>query len=203
MIMRFIRNMLFAIIISTPAVSAAELYMGIGPLDELADLKRKFPAATYNREHPAWAQEHDVMYTITGEGISGTIIINFFDTRPMWRKRLEEEQDEKRKKFLRGLVEKADDSISVSWVRWIPDVPFPVTRLVTKYGKPEITDFSKEDYQPYKEWKKRGIQAYLTDDGKKVLRIDFAFTKKEEDEAWKQRYGVLVTEDTKGKKKRK
>ena len=85
----------------------------------------------------------------------------------------------------------------ISWVRWIPDAPFPVARLVTKYGKPEVSDFSKDNFKPFKEWKKRGIQAFLDDEGNNVVRIDFDFTKKEQDEAFKRKYPLSFREETK------
>lgn len=182
----------------------AETYKGISPLDSLSDLKAKFPGATFKREHPAWAQENDVMYSITGEGMSGTIVVNFYDDRPYWRQLLSEEQDETKKEALRSLANTPDDEITVSTVRWVPDYPFPVSRLITKYGKPDRSDFSEDNYQAYKEWTSRRMRAYLTDDAKNVMRIDFGFTDKERQDAWKKKFGFVpnsLSKEKKGKKK--
>lgn len=204
MIKRLILVLLFAILISSfPESSSAEIYLGIGPFDNLSDLKSKFPNATFTREDPAWPQDHDVMYTISGAGISGTIVINFYDAYAKWQKEFDAEQNEEKKRLMKELPSPAENSEMVAWVRWMPDTPFPVTRLVTKYGKPEVSDFSQDDFKPYKEWKKRGIQAFLTDDGKKVLRIDFAFTEKERGEAMKQKFGFAQPKETKTKNKKK
>lgn len=79
MIKRLICALIFAISILSPLPesSFAELYLGIGPFDNLSMLKTKFPNAIFTREKPAWAQDHEVIYTISGAGISGTIVINF------------------------------------------------------------------------------------------------------------------------------
>jgi hypothetical protein len=161
----------------------AELYQGIGPLDTLADLKKKYPNATFVKMNPAWAQEHDVMYQIKGSGISGTIIVKFYDGRPNWRARSQEATDEKQKALYQRLANAPDDDVMVEWVRWLSSVPFPVERLITKYGKPDKSGFTDDDYQPYKEWTQKGIFVRLSDDGKMVLAVDFTHTKKEVDAA--------------------
>jgi hypothetical protein len=71
------------------------------------------------------------------------------------------------------------NSVSIQWVRWAPDSPIPITRLIAKYGKPEKSDFNSDDFKPYKSWPTRGITAYTSDDGKRVHRIDFNFTEKD------------------------
>ncbi|MRS05265.1 hypothetical protein EG832_18925 [bacterium] len=198
---RLILILLFAILMfSFPVSSSAELYLGIGPFDNLSDIKKKFPNATFTRENPAWAQDYDVMYTISGEGISGTIVILFHDSYAKWKKQIEAEQDEAKKRFMEGAPHPVENQEIISWVRWVPDQPFSITRLVTKYGKPEITGSSQDNFKPYKEWNKRGIQAHLTDDEKNVMRIDFTFTQKERDEAMKQKYGFALPKETKTKK---
>ncbi len=168
----------------------AELYQGIGPLDTLADLKKKFPNANFVKAKPAWAQESDVMYKITGVGISGTIVINFYDSRPTWRVRAQEATDEKLKELCERFANASDDDVMVGWVRWVPDTPFSIERLITKYGKPDVSGFTNDDYQPYKEWKQRGLFVRLTDDGKRVVGMEFTPTKKEEEEAMKKVGGV-------------
>jgi hypothetical protein len=168
--------------------------MGIGPLDTLADLQAKFPNATFEQLHPAWAGESDVMYSITGSGLSGKIIVKFNDMRPFYKK-MAEEADEKKEDgqnppvFWREMAGQADNTVMVSWVRWIPVLPIPIERLITKYGKPDRSDFSTDDFEPYKEWTSRGIAAALSDNGKMVVRIEYSFTEKERERAYKARWG--------------
>jgi hypothetical protein len=172
------------------AGSSAEIYRGIGPLATLGDVKQLFPGATFKKVYPAWAQENDVLYLVTGKGIQGEIVIKFDDNRPIFKRMMEQGTDNNYEDFLRGLAERSDDeALGVSWVRWLPDAPFPVDRMITKYGKPEKSDFSELDFQPFKEWVARGIYAHLTDDGKKVIAIDFSITEKEYKDALKAKYG--------------
>jgi len=161
----------------------AELYQGIGPLDTLGDLKKKFPNATFTKINPAWAQEHDVMYKIKGSGISGTIIVKFYDSRPDYLRKSQEADSEEHRTYFAKLATEQDDTVMVDWVRWLPDIPFPVERIITKYGKPDKSGFTDDDYQPYKEWTQKGVFVRLSDDGKKVFAIDFTHTKKEVDAA--------------------
>ena len=169
------------------AVSAhAEVYRGIGPLDSLSDLKEKFPAANFKKLSPAWAQEHDVLYEITGRGLSGTIIVKFLDSRPAWRKKAAEVSDPEEKASYETLANQPDDSISVEWVRWVPDQAVPLQRFVSKYGTPNEKGFADEDLQPYRQWTAKGLTAFLTDDEKLVSRVDFSFTIADECAAYKE-----------------
>ncbi len=187
--------------------AVAETYQGIGPWDTLGDVKARFPKAKFEKSSPAWAQSTDVMYQVSGRGMSGTIVVNFFDPRPRWKKSLEEfiswedleqtqapssgfdpaklesarqEAIQKKIESWEKLIEQPDDeALTVEWVRWVPFLPFPLQRLIAKYGKPEKAGFSDDDFQPYRAWTKKGVVAYLTDDEKKVERIDFNFTPEE------------------------
>lgn len=177
-------------IVITPATVAGETYRGIG-LDSLADLKAKFPGAQFRRMNPAWAQPSDVMYSITGAGMSGTIVVTFDDPRPLWRERAEKESDDEHKKLLRQLADESDDeAITVRWVRWIPQNPIPLARLIVKYGAPERSGFSDEDLEPYRTWAKKGVTAYLSDDEKHIIRIDFTFTLEELIAGYGKRWGL-------------
>src|SRR5260221_7152976 len=70
------------------AESGAETYGGIGYLDTFGMVKGRFPGGSFERQSPAWAQESDVMYKVTGAGLPGTIIITFYDSRPWARNEL-------------------------------------------------------------------------------------------------------------------
>lgn len=182
---------LYLLTIVINPLAYAELYQGIGPFSTLGDLKAKYPGATFTKEYPAWAKEDDVMYSITGRGMSGTIIVKFSDQRPFFRKLLETAEDENSRQFYQKLAYRTEDSVSVDWLRWCPDYPFPLTRLLNKYGKPNKSGFSEDSYSPCREWSSRGILASLTDDGKKVICIEFTFTKKEIVDALKAENGSV------------
>jgi hypothetical protein len=187
--MRFLSAVLFLVSFSCIQAAHAEIYQGIGPLDTMADLKAKYPHATFEQLHPAWAQEQDVMYKITGQGLSGLIIIKFVDHRPDYRHRSLVTQDEPTIKFLTYLMNMSDDeSLDVEWVRWIPEAPVPLQRLVAKYGPPQEKGFRQEDLQPYRRWAKKGLAAFLSDDEKAVLRIDYEFTPDEYCATWHAKY---------------
>jgi hypothetical protein len=193
--------LVIALLISA-SLSSGEIYNGIGPLFKLADLKKHFPAAYFKEEKPAWAQEEDVMYSITGQGITGVIVVKLTNTKIWWKKLIEVETDDTKKQRYERFAERASDDLEVSWVRWIPVNPIPVKRLITKYGKPEISDFDKVSYEPFKEWKSKGIQAFLSDDGKNVTRIDFNFTEKEIIEASMKSAGIASDVNNKSKRKK-
>lgn len=186
------KSLLIKLILLFPLALQAEIYQNILPTDTLGEIKSKFPHATFEKLSPAWAQSTDVMYTLTGHGISGTIIINFFDSRAEYQKQYETATEDTQKKVLETLIEKSEDeAISVNWVRWMPDIPFPLQRLIAKYGAPEKKGFSNDDFQPYREWKKIGLLAYLSDNEKNVQRIDFSFTKEEYKKAFYKKYKTI------------
>ncbi len=180
------------LIVCLTARGDAEIYMGITPYSTLGALKEKFPAATFEAAQPAWAQEDHVMYRISGTGINGRIVVMFNDVRPSFMRLHESETDDAKKQMYLDLANARDDlMLEVLWVRWVPDDPLPVQRLITKYGKPNKAGFSEDDFQPYKRWTAKGITASLSDDGEKVLFIDFNFTRKELRDAFKKKFGYV------------
>jgi hypothetical protein len=44
-----------------PLAAMAETYLDFGPLDTLDDVRARFPAATFTKKQPAWAQASDVL----------------------------------------------------------------------------------------------------------------------------------------------
>lgn len=230
-----------------PSLSYGEIYQGIGPLDSLADVKKMFPKATFEKVETAWGKEWDALYKVTGAGINGKIIIKFFDTmgfkqepeapesKHQYRVISPEEQTddpgpasnqgtytsppagdpapeappppaaESRRSVTFVPVDLADvlplpapeappigleKNMEVQWVRWIPMSPIPLQRLITKYGKPDEDGFRDDDFRPFKSWTKKNINANLSDDGKMVTDIEFAFTNGEQRIAYlvKRRY---------------
>lgn len=187
--------MLFAfvmLIVCFTARADAEIYLGITPYSTLGDLKEKFPAATFERAQPAWAQEDQVMYRMSGTGIPGRIVVMFNDVRPSFRRLHDAETDDDKKQMYADLLHARDDlMLEVLWVRWVPEKPFPVQRLITKYGKPNRSGFSEGDFRPYKRWTGKAVTAALSDDGKEVLFVDFNFTRKELRDAFKKKFGYV------------
>jgi hypothetical protein len=171
-------KILFVLIFCLSSQAAfSEIYLGLKPFSTLKDVKAKFPNATLTKMNPAWAQEKDLLYSIAGEGISGKLFIKFNDYRPDWKKRNSEYREESPTEYYAhfgGL----DNTVIISWVRWIPEIPFPVERLVAKYGKPDKSGFDDDDFTLYSQWTSKGIYARLSDDGK-VRAIDFNFTEQE------------------------
>lgn len=152
-----------------------------------------FPGAEFKKLNPAWAKEDDAMYSVTGEGIEGKIIIMFHDTRPLNRDYMNQETDDTMRRVFKEYSEQSDDdSLLVSWVRWVPDEPFPVERLIAKYGKPETSGFSSVDFKPYNLWKTKGIYAHLSVDGKNVVMITYNPTEKELKKADDTRVKIVV-----------
>ncbi len=178
---------LWAILICTSAY--AEGYRDIGPLDNFGDVKNRFPNAKVEKLSPGWAQATDALYKFTGSGMSGWIIIKFDDYRPKWKEEAEKDPTQETAEFLQKMSQQSDDeAMSVNWVRWVPDTQIPLPRLILKYGKPDKSGFSDENYQPYRAWDKKGIEAYLSDDEKYVERIDFYFTREEYRKAYLAKY---------------
>lgn len=93
--------------------------------------------------------------------------------------------------LLRMLANAPDEEISVAWVRWVPVAPIPVARFISKYGQSEKNDYSDEDLTPYRHWVKKGLQAFLSDDEKLVLRVDFQFTREDRRAAWRTKFPSL------------
>lgn len=105
-----------------------------------------------------------------------------------WRKR----SIQRKKKLLEDLSKQPDDkAFTVDWVRWVPDAPIPLRRFISKYGKPDRSDFSDDDMQPYRSWDTKGLTAYLSDSESFVLRVDFGFTKDELRAAYQGKFGFI------------
>lgn len=188
------RTMMMAVIVAvilamTSLSLNAETYQGIGPYDTLADVKAKFPNARFVKDNPAWATETEVLYRITGSGLSGTILVMFSDIRAVIQKRANDAKEPASKEEwntqLANMTD--DDALIVKWVRWAPDKPVPLDRVIQKHGKPDKKDIT-DDMLPIREWQNKGLSALLTDDEKRVIFIQFNFTKEEIRKAWKTKY---------------
>ena len=187
----FIIAIFFGSLFVAPArIVRAETYKNIGALDTLADVKSRFPKAEFKELRPAWAQETEHLYQITGIGMSGTIIIKFDDAMPLYRDALTQAKTDEERKFWQDLLDKPDEALTIDWVRWVPEYAIPLQRFVSKYGAPDAKGFNDEDLQPYRSWK-RGVQAFLSDDEKFVIRVDYSFTRAELRQAYQFKYGFI------------
>jgi hypothetical protein len=194
---------LYAIVVLTTITVDiyAEIYKGIGPLDNLASLKTKFPNASFEDVKPAWAKKDEFLYKITGSGLVGTIIVKFDDGNERaeishyemrrYIDSLKTAGDTTYMNFWSGPYEYSEGNISVSWTRWIPDIGIPLARYVAKYGQFTKSGFSDDDLQPYRSWENKGIFAYLSDDQKSVTRVDFNFTNRDYRIAYQEKYGFV------------
>jgi hypothetical protein len=172
-----------------PASLRAEIYMGIRPFDTLGDVKNLFPNATFRDLKPAWATPENRLVGIKGAGISGEIIVLFYDPRPGDKEFLSKNPDSILTETITKDAQRPDDqALQVEWVRWAPDgLGVPVTRLVSKYGAAFEKGYSDSDFSPFRRWKPQGVTAYLDDDEKSVVRVDFTFTPAEQCAAAKTR----------------
>jgi hypothetical protein len=170
----------------------AETYKDIGPLDTYGDVIERFPKANFSKISAAWLKKTDALYKIDGEGMSGRIVVKFSDFRPTYLEYAEKNPNSPEAELYKTYANHSDEqALVVEWVRWAPDGPTPLTRLISKYGKPEKSGFSDEDLQPYKRWEAKGLSAYLSDDEKQVLRIDYDFTIAEQRAAYMKKYKYI------------
>jgi hypothetical protein len=184
---------LFHVCICWPLLAVAEVYQGIGPLDTLADLRKKWPGANFERVTPAWAQEDDVLFNITGKGLSGLTIVVFTD-RNVWARRgaVRAQSDESRE-LLEKMAQRGEEGITVREVRWVPDGPIPLQRLLSKYGQSPQKGLTDDSFQPFRKWP-QGVMAYLSGDEKNVVEIDYSFTPAELALAYQSKFGFVPDE---------
>ncbi len=185
-------------ILFVPQQGYSEIYQGIMPLDTLGDIKAKFPNATFEKKDPAWAAESDALYFITGEGLTGLIVVKFTDERPYWKSEWDKippdkvDESSTNQQFIKSHMDTSDEeSLTVNWVRWVPPDSMPLERYITKYGKPEKSGFADDTMEPYREWTSKGVTVILNDDGKHVKRVDYSFTKAELRHAYKSKFGQI------------
>jgi hypothetical protein len=208
---------LFFILIIIARGTSGEVYKGIMPSFVLNDVKKLFPNATFEKMNPAWAKENDALYKVLGPGLSGTIVIKLTSYKETFKSsaqhvdslieadsllspdtlKWDERFKSKRANFRKfsesdwkSFQEYTEDSMEVSWVRWVPDSKIPVKRFIIKYGKPDTTNYSDDDLTPYKYWK-RGISVYY-DDKEIVEKVDFDFTYEDEKNDYLIRNNVKV-----------
>lgn len=185
------RIYIFLLLLVMSSISFADSYQGIGALDNLGDIKSRFPNANVEKLAPAWAQADDALYKFTGPGISGSIVIRFYDDRPKWKADLELATTEDDAEVYKKLSQANDDSaLTVVWVRWVPVELIPLSRLVSKYGKPSKSGFD-DDYRPYRAWESRAVTAFLDNSEKYVSSIDYNFSDDDYKQAYQKKYNMV------------
>lgn len=185
--MKFIVFLLFFISQSI----CAEVYKDFAPFTTLATIKKNYPNANFEVVKAAWVKENDLFLEITGSGLSGTTYVatskrsdsEVKETIDRLKKRLDLDPSlnndawnnliESEEKYL---VAPDDEKYTIDWLRWVPNLPLPIERLISKFGEPDIYDFQEEDFQPYAQWVKRGLLARLSDDKKRVFSIQYSFS---------------------------
>jgi hypothetical protein len=208
-------GLVVAFLLSAGELGIAEIYRDIRPYDTRAEVRKKFPGGDFKLLHPAWAQKSDLLYSISGSGLVGTIVVKFTDQVEVEKQYLRDELaksnsacDKELAKTAQGgvpddtqpcqrsliLLEQINEPVNlppadkeariqIDWVRWAPDTPIPLDRLITLYGQPDNSGVDENTLEPFKEWK-RGILASITDDGKSVRLIDYNFTREEKKKEW-------------------
>lgn len=174
----------------------AEVYLKFEPVMTLGEIKETYPNAVFEKQYVAWLNEENDFYKISGTGLSGTIYIKFNDNRrSIFANSSTEKLDGKStpvityKDFLK--THSDDDFLYTGWVRIVPDAPIPIHRLVLKYGASWKNGLSDETFLPYKEWKKKGIVAILSDNEKFATSIEYSFTREDVEKYFNSRGRVM------------
>lgn len=151
--------------------------MGINYGTTLGKVHELFPTAKIEKMGTAWAQKSDALYSIKGDGISGTIVVKFTDLRPINKDLFELSNPGPDRDKMKIEIDKSDkEALWVEWVRWVPPLPIPLKRLVDKYGPWDKKEIHSQTFESQRTWTKRRISAHLADDDKSVQMIDFNFT---------------------------
>ena len=190
----YFRQLLVAVIalLVSATPSYADQYFGVFPGAAVSDVRNLFPNAEFEELKPAWLKPYQRLVQIRGEGIDGVIAFLFEDELSVAKResaRLTEKKDrgerlsEEEKYILRSYEETIGKYLSepntepwkVDDIRWQPNTPIALSKLITRYGKPDKEEI-REDMQRVKIWKTRGITAFIEDNdivGLIVYRFTF------------------------------
>jgi len=161
----------------------ADTYHGIGYAYSLNDVRAMFPSASFEEVNAAWLKEGEKFYLITGTGIVGSIRIKFDDIRKVYSDLYQKEPrgtyQEKLYYFATSLAD--SQAYLVEWVRWSPGYALPVRNVIQKYGKKHQRHIDEQDFSVTYSWPDRSIDVDASDDGERVINVNFGFTQKERD----------------------
>ena len=168
------------------SMAQAEIFMGIMPNDSIADIKRKFPNATFEDIRPAWLQDEDRLIKIEGGGLGGTIVVRATDDRAFW-KYLFDSQDcnnaQKREtpdciRWRYLATGNSDEFHYVESVKFIPIRELKAGTIIKRYGKPDEVDIN-ETFTKYICWDV-GVCAIISDteplNDSVVSAVEYRFT---------------------------
>ena len=171
----------------------AEIYKDFLPFITLKQVKLNYPNAKFEDAKPAWASEDEALFTMTGEGLAGTIVLYFAKTDKLYNERIAEHESaslsDSPEKVLthQSLINyyktklsiPLEDRLTLRWVRFVPTAEIPYERLVSRYGKAEKCDYDPETFKPYCSWSTKGVTVSLNDNKKMVETVEYTFTSEE------------------------
>lgn len=169
----------------------AETHLGIRPLDSLGEVRARFPDAQFVRMAPDWADESQVLFSLTGGALQGQLLVLFIDGRPDYRREIADGFADDLDALKLLAAERDDQALRVRWVRWVPATPLRVQDVVAKYGRWDASGLSDDGVRLYRSWDARGITVLLSEDEQSVLMLDFVFSEDEQRDAFIRRYGQL------------
>ena len=168
----------------------AEIYKDFVPSITLKQAKLNYPNAYFEDAKPAWANEDEALFKMTGAGLNGTIVLKFSKLDKYYTKQLNiyeamslNDNSESKTSLINlyktALALPVDERLTLDWVRFVPDIQIPYERLISRYGKPEKCDSNPENFTPYCSWESKGVYISLSDDKKLVTSIEYQFTDEE------------------------
>lgn len=158
----------------------AETFQNIQPNALFGEIKTQFPNSDISRVKAAWVTKEEAFFKLSGNGFPGELYLAFSDLRPAFKEMAVDAKDEETRQLYTGIAEEEDaTALILQWMRWVPVMPIPLARYVSKYGKPEKTGFADSNMQPYASWPKKGLSLNLSDDEKSVRSAEFYFTNAE------------------------
>ncbi len=187
-----------------PSFAAAETFLGLEPLQSLASVRQRFPAAKLDAEHPPWLKENQYYCMLDADGADGLVALLFEHDDDKRKQKLADLQkslpstvdhaDNPQAKSLNLLIRQQrealarpmEDRLALVRIRWIPEKPQRVAALQSKYGKPDAIEIKAGVPGPIYVWQ-RGVHAYLTPDRKLVKMIEFWFTEDDLSEVFLKR----------------
>ena len=170
--------------------SLAEIYKDFTPYISLKKIKENYPNAKFEEVKAAWVTKDEALIKLTGAGLAGTTYLALSNTDSEWQKdisdseiKIAENPNDDNLELL-AAIDKArffinrplDEKLLLNWLRWVPDSPLPLERLINRYGNPDAYGVDDESFQQYCDWTKRNVRAKLSDDKKNVFTIEYAFT---------------------------
>jgi hypothetical protein len=169
------RKTILLLLLLLPVICFADTYQGIGYRATLGEVKALFPKATLLRESSEGFEEWESLYSVTGNGVNGFIMIKFIDSRWLNKRVLAKNPDDKIAQSLAAVTE--GDALHTMGVTWTPPSPIPVSRFIAKYGEPSKDKIIDKDMMPVLSWQSKGMFAKLTNDEKYVSIVQFNFGK--------------------------